>query len=80
MHLQFLSALSLPHRQHGPVGFYKGLSPNLMRVVPATALTFVVYEKTSHFLLELRSDSSSDPQDQPVAPPDPAADQNKKAV
>ena len=32
-------------------GFYKGLSPNLLRVVPATMLTFVVYENISHSLL-----------------------------
>ncbi|KAG7166805.1 Mitochondrial folate transporter/carrier-like [Homarus americanus] len=41
-------------RQHGLLGYYKGLFPNLLRVVPATALTFVVYEKSSHFLLNLR--------------------------
>ncbi|KAK8751744.1 hypothetical protein OTU49_010094 [Cherax quadricarinatus] len=41
-------------RQHGALGYYKGLSPNLLRVVPATALTFVVYEKTSHFLFKFR--------------------------
>lgn len=33
-------------------GFYKGLVPNLLRVVPATAITFVVYEKVSHYLAE----------------------------
>ncbi|XP_063602080.1 solute carrier family 25 member 32-like [Penaeus indicus] len=41
-------------RQNGVRGYYKGLLPNLLRVVPATALTFVVYEHTSHFLLSLR--------------------------
>merc|ERR1711953_709298 len=35
-------------------GFYKGLYPNLLRVVPATAITFVVYEKVSQFLSDLR--------------------------
>jgi solute carrier family 25 folate transporter 32 len=30
----------------GMVGFYKGLSTNLVRVVPATCLTFLVYETT----------------------------------
>ncbi len=35
-------------------GFYKGLIPNLLRVVPATALTFMVYEHTSHFLAGYR--------------------------
>jgi solute carrier family 25 folate transporter 32 len=28
----------------GVKGFYKGLVPNLLRVTPATGLTFVVYE------------------------------------
>ncbi|XP_065183787.1 solute carrier family 25 member 32-like [Sycon ciliatum] len=32
-------------------GFYKGLSPNLLRVTPATCITFLVYEKMSHALL-----------------------------
>lgn len=34
-------------------GFYKGLLPNLIRVTPATGLTFVVYEKVVQFLLSL---------------------------
>ncbi|KAK3883990.1 hypothetical protein Pcinc_011717 [Petrolisthes cinctipes] len=41
-------------RVHGLIGYYKGLAPNLMRVVPATGLTFVVYEKVSHFLFGLQ--------------------------
>ena len=36
----------------GLIGFYKGLTPNLLRVVPATMITFVVYENLSHFLLK----------------------------
>jgi len=35
----------------GVQGFYKGLAPNLLRVVPATMITFLVYENVSHFLL-----------------------------
>lgn len=34
-------------------GFYKGLKPNLTRVVPATCVTFVTYEKMSHYLLNM---------------------------
>lgn len=34
----------------GVTGFYKGLAANLCRVVPATCLTFVVYEETKHLL------------------------------
>ncbi|XP_008544650.1 mitochondrial folate transporter/carrier [Microplitis demolitor] len=37
-------------RGEGWRGFYKGLSVNLTRVVPATVITFVVYENMSHFL------------------------------
>lgn len=65
-------ASSSPHRLNGLVGYYRGLSPNLMRVVPATAITFLVYEKTSHFLLQFRSeDTSTTSQDQPNAIQDP---------
>lgn len=32
-------------------GYYKGLSVNLVKVTPATVLTFVVYEHVSHYLL-----------------------------
>lgn len=49
-----LSSCSLLFRNEGPLAFYKGLAPNLTRVVPATAINFVVYEKVSRFLLELR--------------------------
>lgn len=31
-------------RHEGFVGFYKGLGPNLLRVVPSTCITFLVYE------------------------------------
>lgn len=37
-------------KREGVKGFYKGLSLNLVRVVPATGLTFVVYEKTREYL------------------------------
>ena len=38
------------HRNEGGRGFYKGLLPSLLRVTPATAITFVVYENVSHSL------------------------------
>jgi len=38
-------------RYEGWKGFYKGIVPNLLRVVPATAITFVVYESVSSALL-----------------------------
>ncbi|KAK9465110.1 mitochondrial carrier domain-containing protein [Lipomyces arxii] len=36
--------------EEGLSGFYKGLLPNLFRVVPATCVTFVVYENTRKYL------------------------------
>jgi len=41
-------------RDEGLNGFYKGLRPNLIRVIPACGLTFVIYEEVSHYLLERR--------------------------
>ena len=39
-------------KQEGLVGFYKGLGPNLLRVVPSSCVTFLVYEKSKkHFPL-----------------------------
>jgi len=39
-------------RLEGGRGFYKGITPSLIRVVPACCITFVVYEKTSAYLLQ----------------------------
>lgn len=36
-------------------GFYKGLSANLIRVTPATVITFVVYENVMHYLRDNRA-------------------------
>jgi solute carrier family 25 folate transporter 32 len=33
-------------------GFYKGLGTNLLRVTPATMITFLTYENVSHFLMK----------------------------
>ena len=41
-------------RYEGFKGFYKGIVPNLLRVIPATAITFVVYENVSRALLNWR--------------------------
>lgn len=38
-------------RFEGAKGFYKGLVPNILRVTPACAITFVVYENVIHFLM-----------------------------
>lgn len=37
-------------KQEGLRGFYKGLVPNLVRVLPSTWVTFLVYEKTKTIL------------------------------
>ena len=37
-------------RKEGLRGFYKGLAPNLLRVLPSTWVTFLVYEKTKIYL------------------------------
>lgn len=37
-------------RQEGITGFYKGLGPNLLRVLPGTWVTFLVYENTKGLL------------------------------
>lgn len=39
-------------RQEGPLGLYKGLSPNLLRVLPSTCVTFIVYESTRDRLMD----------------------------
>ena len=43
-------AVSQIWRQEGLKGFYKGLAPNLVRVLPSTWVTFLVYEKTKTLL------------------------------
>ena len=40
-------------KQEGIPGFYKGLGPNLLRVVPSSCVTFLVYENTRAFLPRL---------------------------
>lgn len=46
----------LGFRFEGWMGFYKGIVPNLLRVVPATSITFVVYENVSSYLAKKRKD------------------------
>ncbi|KAK7603613.1 hypothetical protein V9T40_003612 [Parthenolecanium corni] len=45
-----LDCLVSTWRYEGCKGFYKGIVPNLLRVVPATSITFVVYESVSSYL------------------------------
>lgn len=37
-------------RREGIKGYYKGLGPNLLRVLPSTWMTFLVYENTKAYL------------------------------
>lgn len=37
-------------RREGVRGFWKGLGPNLVRVVPSSCVTFLVYENTKSYL------------------------------
>ena len=38
-------------RREGVAGFYKGITANLAKVVPAVSITFLVYEYTSAALM-----------------------------
>lgn len=45
-------------RKEGLPGFYKGLGPNLLRVMPSTWVTFLVYEKAKVLLPRLLAQRS----------------------
>lgn len=45
-------------REEGLAGFYKGLLPNLLRVLPSTWVTFLVYEKTKMYLPRMMKQES----------------------
>lgn len=47
-------------RNEGFLGFYKGLVPNLARVVPSTCVTFLVYENTKWALPRFLNDSTTE--------------------
>lgn len=36
---------NLTHRYEGAMGFFRGVFPNALKVAPAAALTFLVYEE-----------------------------------
>ncbi|MFQ6652263.1 hypothetical protein Gotur_024209, partial [Gossypium turneri] len=42
-------------RFEGFHGFYKGINPNLLRHVPASSITFIVYENVLKFLKSTKS-------------------------
>lgn len=39
-------------RNEGIYGFYRGMIPSIFRVLPATCVTFLVYEHLTHLLLD----------------------------
>lgn len=54
-HYSYLSATDCVQKMwkfEGAKGFYKGMGTNLLRVTPATMITFVTYENISHLLLK----------------------------
>ncbi len=46
-------ALRVTLRREGPLGLYRGLLPNVLRVMPQSAITFLVYEKVMQLLARL---------------------------
>jgi solute carrier family 25 folate transporter 32 len=48
-------------RNEGLVGYYKGLFPNLLRVVPSTCVTFLVYENARWALPRMFGNADDDP-------------------
>ncbi|XP_066149740.1 solute carrier family 25 member 32-like [Euwallacea fornicatus] len=49
-------------KHEGWRGFYKGLGTNLIRVIPATMITFLVYENISHLMLTRKNSSDKSSQ------------------
>lgn len=46
-----MSVLDFLYSNEGIEGFYKGMVPNLVRVIPACCITFLVFENVSRLLL-----------------------------
>ncbi|KAI9294026.1 mitochondrial carrier [Neoconidiobolus thromboides FSU 785] len=44
-----LDTISKIFKNEGIMGFYKGLGPNILRVLPGTCITFTVYESLSNY-------------------------------
>ena len=43
------------YAKEGTLAFFKGLSPTLWKMVPASAVSFLVFEKTKEILISRRS-------------------------
>ncbi|KAK5129797.1 hypothetical protein LTR08_002817 [Meristemomyces frigidus] len=48
-------------QREGLGGFYKGLGPNIVRVLPSTCVTFLVYENMKWYVPRLWHDARDDP-------------------
>lgn len=46
-HQGLVSALATIARREGVVGLYRGMVPNVLRVLPSSAMTFLVYERVN---------------------------------
>ncbi|ODA84102.1 hypothetical protein RJ55_02620 [Drechmeria coniospora] len=46
----FVGVVTRIWREEGPTGFYRGLVPGVIRVMPATWITFLVYENVKYYL------------------------------
>lgn len=46
----FVGVVTRTWREEGLVGFYRGLVPGVVRVLPATWVTFLVYENVKYYL------------------------------
>lgn len=53
-HSSMLALIRAIWRLEGLAGFYRGLTTNLLRVVPAGAITFVTFEHVSKELMSLQ--------------------------
>ena len=45
-----VGTLKLIVRSEGPLGLYRGLTPNFMKVAPAVSIAYVVYERLKTLL------------------------------
>lgn len=45
-----VGTLKLIVRSEGPLGLYRGLTPNFMKVAPAVSIAYVVYEQMKSLL------------------------------
>lgn len=54
-----IKTVMMMYHTHGLRVFYKGLSANLARVVPAMSITLVVYEKSKNFLMKKSTSASA---------------------